>query len=92
MLTQWAGDPLTPRITHPILGHQSGYVLHRLLIRTVQPASAKPPAVACFRMNSDQAYPWSHRVHGNDVRFNVSIAAYNGNLWRRLAVPVGIED
>ena len=34
-----------------------------------------------------------HRFRGNEVRLWLSILAYNlGNLWRRLAVPGGIED
>ncbi len=34
-----------------------------------------------------------HRFRGNEVRLWLSILAYNlGNLWRRLALPAGIED
>jgi hypothetical protein len=34
-----------------------------------------------------------HRFRGNEVRLWLSILAYNlGNLWRRLALPGGIED
>jgi Transposase DDE domain group 1 len=34
-----------------------------------------------------------HRFRGNEVRLLLSILAYNlGNLWRRLALPGGIED
>jgi hypothetical protein len=34
-----------------------------------------------------------HRFRGNEVRLWLSIIAYNlGNLWRRLALPVGISD
>jgi hypothetical protein len=34
-----------------------------------------------------------HRFRGNEVRLWLSILAYNlGNLWRRLALPVGISD
>jgi len=33
-----------------------------------------------------------HRFRGNEVRLWLSILAYNlGNLWRRLALPKGIE-
>jgi hypothetical protein len=34
-----------------------------------------------------------HRFRGNEVRLWLSILAYNlGNIWRRLALPGGIED
>jgi len=34
-----------------------------------------------------------HRFSGNELRLWLSILAYNlGNLWRRLALPNGIED
>ena len=34
-----------------------------------------------------------HRFRGNEVRLWLSILAYNlGNLWRRLALPKGIND
>jgi hypothetical protein len=40
-----------------------------------------------------QAWLSCHRFRGNEVRLWLSILAYNlGNLWRRLALPGGIED
>ncbi len=34
-----------------------------------------------------------HRLRGNEVRLWLSVIAYNlGNLWRRLALPRGIQS
>ena len=55
-----------------------------------------PRAESAMGEENSQRAVWRvscHRFRGNEVRLWLSILAYNlGNLWRRLALPGGIED